>query len=171
MVTTSGFPKAGNHALVKAVQLLGQPCHVEHLTFGSAVKDKHIFIKRDPRNIIVSWLRFNGQPVTPGMFLTAFRRFQSASLVEEMGEYEGWLADTDTLVVRYEDLVASDAEMRRVAEYMGVPYLDGSFEALPGLTRTWTGPNRSDYKEIWTPEVESSWCAEGGPDLMTRWGY
>lgn len=164
---TNGFPKSGNHALVKALQLLGQPCQVNHIKFGGVVEGPHIFIKRDPRNVICSWLRFNGQPVTPGMFITAFRKFQERSLVEEMSEYEGWLTG---FAVRYEDLIASDAEMRRIAEYLDVPYIEGAFEALPGMTRTWFA-DHSDYSAIWTPEVEAAWTAEGGNELLARWGY
>lgn len=167
MITTNGFPKSGNHALVKATQLLGQPCQVNHIKHGEAVEYPHIFIKRDPRNVICSWLRFNGQPVTPGMFLSAFRKFQERSLVDEMADYEGWLAG---FVVRYEDLIASDAEMRRIAEYLAVPYIDGAFEALPGMTRTWFA-DHSDYTTIWTPEVATAWAAEGGHELLARWGY
>lgn len=167
MVTTNGFPKSGNHALVKAVQLLGQPCQVNHLPFGADVAAKHVFIKRDPRNVICSWLRFNGQPVTPGMFLTEFRKFQERSLVEEMADYEGWL---DGFVVCYEDLIASDAEMRRIADYLEIPYIEGAFEALPGMTRTWFAEH-SDYTTIWTPDVEAAWVAEGGNELLARWGY
>ncbi len=167
MVITNGFPKSGNHALVKAVQLLGQPCQVNHLPFGAEVAEKHVLIKRDPRNVICSWLRFNGQPVTPGMFLMAFRKFQERSLIEEMVDYEGWLSG---FVVRYEDLIASDGEMRRIAEYLDAPYIEGAFEALPGMTRTWFA-DHSDYSAIWTPEVEAVWNAEGGNDLLVRWGY
>lgn len=170
MVTTSGFPKSGNHALVKAVQLLGQPCKVSHLPYGEPVAGKHIFIKRDPRNIICSWLRFNGQQVTQGTFLTAFRSFQDRSLVEEMAAFEGWLSDPETLVVRYEDLIATDGAMRAIAEFLDLPYLDGAFEALPGMTRTWFS-DHSDYRTIWTPEVDAVWSSEGGPDLLSRWGY
>lgn len=169
MVIANGFPKSGNHALVKAIQLLGQPCGVNHIPFGE-VEGKHIFIKRDPRNVICSWLRFNGQPVTPGTFITAFRRFQFASLVEEMAEYEGWLTDENTLVVSYEDLIADDFCLREVAGFMGVPYLDGAFDHLPGMTRTWY-PEHSDYRTLWTPEVDAVWVAEGGQELLARWGY
>ena len=170
MVATSGFPKSGNHALVKATQLLGIPCQVEHIKFCEAVADKHVFIKRDPRNIICSWLRFNGNPVTAGMFITAFRDFQGRPLVDEMADFEGWLTDSNTLVVSYEALILSDAEVRRIAAYIGVPYIDGAFAALPGMTRTWF-PEHSDYRTVWTPEVEAVWNAEGGPELLKRWGY
>lgn len=169
MVTTSGFAKAGNHALVKAVQLLGSPCIVEHIEYAGPI-GLHIFIKRDPRNIVCSWLRFNGRPVTPGMFITALRLFQHASLVEELAAYEGWLTDPQTLVVSYEALIASDAEMRRIAAYLDVPYLDDAFSELEGLTSTWFAQH-SDYRAIWSPEVEAVWAAEGGNELLARWGY
>lgn len=170
MVTTNGFPKAGNHALVKAVQLLGQPCQVNHIPFGGEVADKHILIKRDPRNILCSWLRFNGQPVTSGMFLTTFRDFMGKTLVDAMAEYEAWQHDENTLVVRYEDLISDADEMRRIASYLNIIYQHGAFEALPGLTRTWFA-DHSDYRTIWTPEVEVAWNAEGGAELLAAWGY
>jgi hypothetical protein len=171
MVTINGFPKHGNHALVKAVQMLGVPCMVNHIPFGRSVGEKHVFIKRDPRNGLVSWLRMNGQPEIPGMFITAFRLFQSNSLVAELAEYEGWLHDAGTLVVRYEDLISGPDEIMKVAAYLGASYQPTAFENLPGLTRTWTGPNHSDYRVLWTPEVEAVWNVEGGPELLSRWGY
>lgn len=169
MVTTSGFPKSGNHALTKAVELLGIPCEVQHIEYAGPI-GQHMFIKRDPRNVVCSWLRFNGKPVTPGMFLSAFRKFQDKSLIDEMTPYEGWLTDPGTLTVSYEALIASDAEMRRIATYLETPYIDGAFEELPGLTATWFDVH-SDYRTIWTPEVDSAWNAEGGGELLTRWGY
>lgn len=169
MVTTTGFAKSGNHALVKAVQLLGHPCSVEHIEYAGPI-GQHVFIKRDPRNVVCSWLRFNGNPVTSGMFLTAFRLFQHDTLVEELAAYEGWLDDPQTLVVRYEALTASDAEMQRIATYLDTPYIAGAFEELEGLTATWYAQH-SDYRTIWTPDVEAAWVAEGGPELLARWGY
>lgn len=172
MIITNGFPKSGNHALVKACQLLGVPCDVNHLPFGKLPEEttKHILITRDPRNIVVSWLRFQGMPVTPGMFITHFRKFTADSLVNEMGTYDGFLTDPNALVVKFEDLIASDAEMRRIAEYLDVPYIDGAFESLPGMTRTWTG-EYSDYKKIWAPQVQEVWDNEGGNNLLRIWKY
>jgi hypothetical protein len=170
MITTNGFPKSGNHALVKAVQLLGQPCEVNHVPFGSPVVEKHVFIKRDPRNVVCSWLRFIGRPVTDGMFLTSFRNFQGRALVSEMADYEGWFGDENTHVVRYEDLISDEACIRGIAEFLTVPYLKSAFSNLPGLTRTWNAAH-SDYRAIWTPEVAAVWEAEGGDDLLKRWGY
>ena len=170
MITINGFPKSGLHALVKAVQLLGQPAQVDHIPYGNPVEAKHIFIKRDPRNVVCSWLRFQGMPVTPGMFITAFRKFQELSLIEEIAPFEGWLTDPNTHILRFEDLLASAAAMQDIALYLGVPYIPGAWEDLPGLTVTWF-PDHSDFNTIWTQEVQDVWAAEGGPALLTRWGY
>lgn len=169
-VTTNGFPKSGNHALVKAVQLLGVPCQVSHLVFGEEVGERHVFIKRDPRNILCSWLRFQGMPVTSGTFISAFRKFQEHGLCTEMMAYEKWLTNENTLVVSYENLVKSDATLRSIADYLGTPYIEGAFEDLPGMTRTWYSEH-SDYRNVWTPTVAKVWKSEGGPELLSTWGY
>jgi len=170
-IEINGFPKSGNHALAKACELLGLPVEVQHLTYREKVAGgKYILIVRDPKNVVLSMLRFRYKPQTPGMFITTFRQFQDRSLVEEMAEYTGWLKDRDTLVVRFENLTAWPDEMRMIAAYADAPYIDGAFEELPGLTRTWTG-SYSDYRTIWTPEVNKVWREEGGQELAARWGY
>jgi len=170
-IEANGFPKSGNHALAKACELLGLPVEVQHLTYREKVAGgKYILIVRDPRNIVVSMLRFRYKPQTPGMFITTFRKFQDKPLVEELGEYEGWLGDSETLAVKFEDLIVGQNQMEKIAAYAGVPYLDGAFEELPGLTRTWTG-EYSDYRKLWTPEVDKVWREEGGQELAARWGY
>lgn len=167
---TNGFPKSGNHALVKACELLGIPAEVQHRPYETGA-GPCLFIKRDPRNILVSWLRFHGKEVTPGMFLSAFRYFQEDTLIAEMAAYEGWLSDRDTLVVSFESLIASPVDMIRIAARVGVPYLGGAWDHLPGLTRTWHAVH-SDYRDIiWTPDVRKAWDAEGGGELLARWGY
>jgi len=170
---TNGFPKSGNHALVKACQLLGVPCDVDHRPYAAGLPDgtdRAVFVYRDPRNVIVSKLREDGQPVTPGTFLARFRRFQERSLRAELADYVGWLSDARVYTVRYESLIASAHTMAALAQYLGVPYLPGAFQELPGLTRTWN-PTPSDYRPIWTPEVEHAWTHEGGPQLLAAWGY
>jgi len=81
-----------------------------------------------------------------------------------------WLDEPEVFVSRHEDLLESDAEMRRLAAFLGAPYLSDAFDNLPGHTRSWRLPH-SDYTQIWTPEVESIWNAEGGSELMARLGY
>ncbi len=176
-LTINGFPKVGNHALLKACELLGQPVDVNHLSYAEGLPEgttHHIFIKRDPRNTIISAVRFTGQVVSVGSFLTCFRRYKltgsNMTFAEALGAFEGWLTDANTLVIRYEDLIANDSTMRQIAAYLKIPYLDGAFELLPGLTVTWN-EQHSNYLSLWTPQLEEMWMAEGGGDLLKRWGY
>lgn len=188
-VFTNGFPKSGNHALVKACELLGVPVRVNHTPYSDGVPEgttHHLFIKRDPRNVIISMLRMEEKTVSPGMFITKFRVWKegtsykddygithyipSVSTIEAMTEYEPWLNDPNTYVIKYEDLIANDVEMKRIASIIDVPYLEDAFLDLPGLTATWN-EEHSDYTKIWTPEVEAVWNAEGGKSLLERWGY
>ncbi len=179
----NGFPKAGNHAGMKACELLGVPAKVTHMPFirprteGTPTQvglplgvTKHIFIIRDPRNILISWIRFMGKQVTPGMFMAYFHKFQERSLQEEMLEYRSWLGEANTLVVKYEDLIKDDREMRRIAAYLEVPYIEGSFEKLPGFTMTWNDEH-SDWKKLWTLELAKAWNKAGGWKLQAEWGY
>ncbi|MCC6193746.1 MAG: hypothetical protein IT518_04685 [Burkholderiales bacterium] len=170
----NGFPKSGNHALWKACELLGVPSGVNHLTYAEGIPQDathHVFIERDPRDVIVSWLRFTHRPVTPGTFLSALRSFDDGpSLIDAMAAYEPWLRHESTLVVRFEDLIASDLTMRAIASYLGVPYLDGAFDELPGMTKTWNAKH-SNHRIVWTDQVAQAWVREGGDDLIARWGY
>jgi len=156
---------------MKAVELLGIPATVNHIsTLEELPKETthHILIKRDPRNVIVSWLRFHQDVVTPGKFLARFRQFANAPFVQEMGEYEGWLKSA--YVVRYEGLIADSRAMRGIAAYLGIKYVSDSWERLENHTATWNAV-KSDYRDVWTPDVIKAWYAEGGGELLARWGY
>lgn len=172
-ILCNGFPKTGNHALQKAIELLGQPVSVNHIPFTEGIDadiDLHLHVIRDPRDIVVSWLRHNSESVTPGLFISRFRKFQFKSLIEEMADYEGWLTDPRTIIIRYENLVTDIHVMEDIATFMNVPYLNGAWEELPGLTRTWNAV-KSDHKSIWTSDVQKVWADEGGNELLKRWGY
>ena len=166
----NGFPKSGNHALLRGCELLGIPCQVNHIPYVERQEGKFIFIKRDPRNVVISRLRGQRRPVTPGTFLTFFRKFESTSLIKELEAYEGWLEDPKSLIISYEHLITNESTMKKIADYVGVSYLPKAFERLEGLTKTWNKIH-SNYKEIWTQEVEASWQTEGGSELLIRWGY
>lgn len=180
MILANGFPKHGNHALVKAMQLLGLPARVQH-AHDLQADARVAFIKRDPRNGLLSWIRQQGYPQTPGMFIAHFRQFDmgadptlehpmAGSLPQVMQPFEHWLTDERAIVVSYEALTADDAEMRRLADWAGVPYIADAFNWLPGMTKTWCA-DHSDWRKVWTPEVQAVWAAEGGPELLARWGY
>jgi len=169
-VFCNGFPKSGTHALQKAVRSIGVPADVNHRTYAEGLPEgttHNVFIKRDPRNVVVSWLRWGQQQVTPGSFLAAFRKFQDGPLVNEMAQFEPWLAEAH--VVRFEDLIANDSALRGIAHWIGVPYIEGAWEGLPNHTMTWND-EPSDYRPLW-PQVMTAWYAEGGGELLSRWGY
>lgn len=171
-MTANGFPKAGNHALIKALELLGLPVSVNHIPYPATVDEPHLFIVRDPRNVLLSAMRFTHKPITEGTIIAAFRRFpmdrDERSLVASMADYEPWLTRAD--VIRYEALVADDREHRRIASIVGVPYLDGAWEHLPGHTMTWHAEH-SDWQAVWTDNIARVWRDEGGDELLGRWGY
>ena len=86
-VVCNGFPKTGTHALQRAVRLLGCkdtrqghfPFHVVHVAQG-----QHIHICRDPRNALVSWVRWTNPPrdvmrpdVMEGLLIGAIQGFRA----------------------------------------------------------------------------------------------
>lgn len=172
-ILVNDFPKCGLHATRKACELLGVPWTIGgHYPHGAELPEHthHVFIRRDPRNALISRLRMEGATVAPGTFIARFRRYDAGkSLVQAMAEYEPWLTAAP-LPLRFEDLIASDGEMRRLAAYLGVPYLADAWRHLPGATITWSG-QFSDYRTVWTDDVQRVWSAEGGDELLARWGY
>jgi len=171
-VTANGFPKSGNHALVKALELLGLPASVNHIPYGRRVESPHLFVVRDPRNVVCSALRHLRKPVTSGTFMAQCRRFgldhEGRTLVTAMGEYEGWLSEA--FVVRYETLVREPGELKRIAAFLDVPCPDDAFTNLPGHTLTWHAEH-SDYRKVWNDDVVQAWRVAGGDELLARWGY
>ena len=162
----NGAPKMGNHALWKACCLLGiTTTGVQHIAHGAQIVGPHIVIKRDPRNALVSWLRFHGLPVTQGMLIT-----HMAPYLAVIAPFVGWLADPGALVVQFERLIESDEQMREIAAHCGVDYLEDAWPNLPNHTKTWTG-SLSDYTQHWTPAVESAWNDCGGAEVLAAWGY
>jgi hypothetical protein len=170
-VFANGVPKCGNHALVKGLELLGVNATVNHVPFGehAAEYDAIVFVKRDPRNALVSWLRFNNQPVTQGTFIAGLHNFDGSELVKTFDSYFPWL-NCGSHVIAYEDLIRDDFALRELAGYLGVPYLEDAFANLPNHTKTWNA-ERSDYRTIWTPQVQIAWQDVGGNELLARWGY
>lgn len=173
MVRVNGMYKSGTHAGMKACALLGWPSSHHHEPYRADFinGDKHVFMVRDPRNMLVSWLRFQSRAVSPGMLITAMREYAGGPpLLTTLAAFRPWLNDPATFVLRFEDLIASAAPMRSLATYLDTPYLEGAWEVLPGLTETWTG-TYSDYRTVWTQDVERVWSELGGSEALKEWGY
>ena len=178
LVFAHGFMKSGNHALIKALKLLGFWTAPVHIPFGTAIPTGYthnIFIKRDPRNIMLSVMRIFKDASTPEALITSCKDLDyggesTKDFFELLDKWSGWLTDPNTFVVKFEDLIASDAEMKRIAKYLKVPYKVGSFEKLPGDTATWN-EEHTDYKDVWTQEVQDLWSSDAGTSLLIKWGY
>lgn len=171
-IFANGVAKCGNHALVKAIELLGLNASVNHIPFAEHESEYEaiVFIKRDPRNALMSWLRFENKPITQGTFIAGLSNFATCGdLVAEFDAYYPWL-NCGAHVVAYEDLIRDDVALRTLAGYLGVPYLEDAFANLPDHTLTWN-PEHSDYRTIWTPAVQIAWSEAGGNALLERWGY
>lgn len=167
-----GFPKAGTHALKKACELLGRPAlsgHWRPSAFPRPDGDV-LFIIRDPRDLPLSYLRFMRRTVSEGTYLSLLRHHEGVdeAMIPALRDFGGWMATVPTF--RYEALIADDREMRRLADTIGEPYLDGAWELLPGLTATWN-PVHSDHRTIWTPRIADVWDSLGGNALLEEWGY
>lgn len=174
----NGAPKMGNHALWKAACLLGlESSGVNHIPYQElngaetseqellATCDMHVFIRRDPRNALMSWVRFQKLPVTVSTMVSAMSDY-----ILQLDPFEPWLQREGVVQVRFEELVSSPQAMQDLATAVGVPYPEEAWESLPNHTKTWTG-KLSDYREVWTPALEVAWQARGGNELLTRWGY
>jgi hypothetical protein len=161
MILVNGIPKSGTHALLKAVQLLGIPddaVRLEHLPFGLLPDgvNKHIYIIRHPRNVLVSYCRWQNRPVAAGMLIGFMRSFEGKSFADYWQTFSGWMTDPATFVVRYEALLANSAVIAKIAAYLGVPCLVDAFANIPGLTPTWTGAP-SDWSTVWNRDIDAEW--------------
>lgn len=168
-VYANGIPKSGTHALAKTIQLLGVPCEMAHEPYVSKPGGKTICTFRNPRNIIISWLRFTGQPVTQGMLIETMQTFESEGIAAAGSKYTPYLTDPDVLCVRYEDLYTDGgATVAQIADFLGVPVLDDCYPNITGLTMTWTG-SPSQWQDHWTDAIGAAWKEYGGEELEAAW--
>jgi len=166
MVCVNSFPKSGTHALQKALMLLGIESLITHTPYPDEVEGTHLFIRRDPRDAICSKIRWDGLPVTQGTFLLYLKRKD----VRAINLFTPWIRRAD-FVVQYEALIRDETEMKRIAEFMDVPYLDDAFTNLHGATRTWQEGARSDHRAIWTPLLQEKLEESIGVNTVEEWGY
>lgn len=165
MIIVTGLPKSGTHALALGLELLGLPSHRQHIEFGRAAAD--IAIIRDPRDVLVSWLRMQKKPVTTGTLIAAMRNFDGRPYSDALAAYEGWIP----VSVRYESLIQSDVEMRWLADRFDVGYIDGAWECLMDAdtpTKTQTASRWTDYVN---PVLTEVWDDIMGTDTLSKWGY
>ena len=181
-IICNGIRKHGTHALLKAVELLGQPLQykeqsgavLRHDVYGDLpTSTKHLFIKRNPKNAFISLMRSYNLPLTSGMIRSKLLSFEDETYVDHCTPYLGWLDDPDTLVVKFEDLTTdSGASIDAIADHLGVSRQADAFANLFGHTVTWTG-EFSDYEALaaWDAEVDAVWADMGGQALEMALDY
>lgn len=169
-IYANGFPKTGTHALKKAIELLGCEAELKHEPHKIFYK-KMVVIFRNPRNVLVSECRWQYKRVTTGRMILTLRKWEHEgatsfyeTMAEEYSRYLHWKEDPNVLCVNYEDLIKDDKTLRKIADYLGVPYLEDAFPNLEGLTRTWNRV-KSNWEKYWSPEVEKVW-KETRADLL-----
>jgi len=132
-----------------------------------------IQIKRHPKNIVISWLRFRKFPVNKEMILKTFERYHFYPIYDLFARYERFLSD-GTLVVRFEDLFTDGGiSLQKIAEDLGVSVPEHAYESIEGGTNTFK-PIHSDwrdYPDIWDDSIEESWIKARGPEIERIWGY
>lgn len=173
MVIVNGFPKTGCHALKKGVELLGAaPVDLIHEPAGTlASLDAPMVVSfRDPRNVLISRCRWDQRPLASGSLINLLRDCDGEPFVTGYRRYLPWLEDERVRCMPYEALTGSDAGLRLVALYLGIPYLEDAFVNLPGLTMTWTG-KPSVWQDHWTEQLSKEWKLYGGDDLEHELGY
>lgn len=165
--------KSGNNALQKACALLGYDLPINHIAYPLKPEgERFLFIARHPKNILISGVRAERGCATPTGVLRAIPRgFLNLPISDAPTEYGAWIGDADTTVIRFEDLIASDAGMRAVAAWLGVDY-NGTFDQLQvaDSTPTWHFPH-SDWTKLWNADIQAAWEAAGGPAMEAAYGY
>lgn len=170
----NGFPKSGTHALLKALELLGAgSVSIAHHPYGwqRPPESVHMCIFRHPRNCLISMCRFQGFPVVTGYLLKLIQSYGTfGRMADCLSGFLPWRSEAGVLCITYEDLMASDASLREIAEFAGLPFLDDAFRNLPGLTKTWSG-KPSQWIEYWNPILDEAWASSGMLALEKELGY
>jgi hypothetical protein len=173
MIKLNSIPKAGTHLLIRATELLGAVVpNMGHALHANTIKDdRHLFIIRNPRNALISWLRWNKKPLAQGTIITTLQRYEdSVPFYDYWMRYVSWMTAENAMVIRFELLLDDERVLRRIADYLGVAYLDDAYAHLVGPTATYTG-RLSRWQEHWTPIVEDAWGTFGGTEIERAFGY
>jgi hypothetical protein len=172
MILCNGTPKAGTHLLKRAVLRFdryfekAQHAHVSYSQAALIGKDrKHIHIVRNPRNVLISWLRFNGIPLTRENIIE-----EMPKTIKRVRAFLPWLEDPNTLTVKFELLLADPAELQKIADYLGEPLSKDHFKKLWGRTQTFT-EDLSNWRDHWRPSHAKKWEEAGGLALEKKLGY
>ena len=169
-IICTGSPKTGTHALLKAVRLfynhIGLPEHMHLPHSHKKLNRRHVHITRNPRNTLVSWIRFNREKVTTGSLIG-----HVPQIIKENFGYAPYLSDADLVHnVRLEELLSEPSVIEGVGKFIGLPIAENHFADIWGDTYTFTG-KLSEWQDYWSDDVDAAWVAHNGPELEKALGY
>jgi hypothetical protein len=159
---TTGIMKSGTHALQRAVALFGGEGEHGHIPWDSRseINQPHLYIIRNPRNVLVSWVRHTHGSISEELLFNAIDTFEGGtSMAKHFAVYDGWLTDPGTLVVTYERLLGRIEEMQRIAVYLGLDatLAPAAFTRLPFEETLSRNTRPSDWRQHWTPALDDRW--------------
>ena len=173
-----GIPKSGTNAAEKVCKLLGKrPKRLHTSNWRLANDNKVLFIYRNPRNVVISAVRYQNQQVrdeTPDVtdkkIIDQIYGFFNTSLRSYYEVYYPWL-NSKACKVKFADLVSNPSTVKSIIDYMGSNAKpENIVKNLPGGTGTWTG-KYSDWTKYWSEEVDKVWKEEGMVEMEKKWGF
>lgn len=138
---------------------------------------KCIVFLRDPRNIVVSHMRYKNAGIDTAkadkrLLRLLTKHHGGDGPIEHMTKWaKRWMACEGALVVRFETLIAErQSEVTRIRDYLGVGDVDAAITYAFGTSVTYTG-RHSQWREWFGPQSLEAWKTNGGPDLVRLMGY
>jgi len=167
MLYCTGAPKSGTHLLLKAVELFGVEAHHSHMDFTKPwdADDTHIQIIRNPRNTVISWVRFMKLPRNNETIIGSI-----SYMLKRMEGHFGCIAHPQWYTVRFEELLADPNVIEGIAKHIDLPLAEGHFQSLWGDTRTFTN-DLTRWKDFWNDEVNAAWIDKGGIEIEEKMNY
>lgn len=170
MLYCTGAPKSGTHLLLKAMHLFGGygltaiHSHKDH-NYPWDIEASRIQIIRNPRNVLISWVRFVKLPRNNETIIGSMNY-----IIKRMEGHFGCIADDRCLTVRFEELLNDPDILEDIGEHLDMPLIDNHFELLWGDTRTFTD-DLTDWPNFWNDEVDAAWIKHGGVELENKMNY
>lgn len=168
MITINGSPKTGTHLLQKAVVLFGVDYLLTKYTHSldeKEIEGKHLHIIRNPRNVLISWMRFNKNNFNEKDIINTI-----PSIIKEMKEYTKWLDDKNVFNTKFEILLTDPNELIKIGKFLGEKPIDNHFKLIWGGTKTFTN-SLSNWREYWSDSIGIAWEKSGGLELENVLGY
>jgi|TARA_R110000744_G_scaffold47410_4_gene104400 hypothetical protein len=170
MLYCTGAPKTGTHLLLKALHLFGGAglaaihSHKDH-NFRWRVEDKRVHIIRNPRNVVISWVRYQKLPRNNQTIIGSMDY-----IIKRVNGHFGWLKEETVLTVRFEELLTDPSVIKKIGIHIGMAPVDNHFESLWGNTLTFTD-DLTNWKDFWNDEVNAAWKAKGGIEIENKLNY